>query len=307
MAAQEHSRSDGLAGVAAEELFEASADGLLVVGPDGVVLAANSALRALTGHRVDDVVGQPVEVLLPPLVRDRHRGRRESYARSPQPRDMGSGLDLRIATSSGELVPVDISLSPLPGAGTGAVLAVVRDVRAHRAREDAWQHQALHDPLTGLANRALLLDRVASAAARSQRSGRAFGVFFLDLDDFKPVNDRHGHAAGDEVLRAAARRLVVTTRPSDTVARVGGDEFVVLLEDVGTHAAAALQAERLRAAVEGPVDLGDVRYDMRCSVGLAVADGHADVDALLSDADAGMYGDKAQRRQGPAVRTDAAR
>jgi diguanylate cyclase (GGDEF)-like protein len=124
-------------------------------------------------------------------------------------------------------------------------------------------HRALHDPLTGLANRQLLLDRMEQGLGRASRSGAAVAALYLDVDDFKRVNDAHGHAGGDRLLAAIAERLSHSVRPGDTVARMGGDEFVVVAENVEDVGVAMALAERVRAAVGLPIALNDRRTRSR--------------------------------------------
>jgi diguanylate cyclase (GGDEF)-like protein len=151
-------------------------------------------------------------------------------------------------------------------------------------------HQALHDPLTDAANRALLTDRLAQAVAALERSESSLAVYFLDLDHFKRVNDSHGHEAGDELLVALARRLEEALRPTDTVARIGGDEFVVLCTGVASRRDVFVIAERLQAAVAEPFALRDTEVRITVSVGIAVTEsGDAEPAKLLRDADAAMY------------------
>lgn len=161
---------------------------------------------------------------------------------------------------------------------------------ARRRGEEQLRHEAVHDPLTGLANRTLLHDRLEHALARSEREGGETGVVFVDLDDFKLVNDAFGHAAGDAVLVELARRLQSTVRPADTVARLGGDEFVVVCEQVDRDSALAL-GRRLQRAVELPLAVGEATHELSVSIGIAL--GHAGPDALLASADAALYGAKA--------------
>lgn len=283
-------------GVSAQELFDASPDGLVVADRDGIVLAVNDALLELLGYSREHIVGRSVDLLVPPAVRERHRAHRKFFASAPGPRGMGAGLDLHAARADGELVPVDVMLGPLPSAGEGCVLAVVRDAREQRSRTAAWAHRALHDPLTGLANRALVLDRLEQASLRAARSGGAVAVFFLDLDRFKQVNDDLGHAAGDEVLVTVAQRIAAELRPSDTVGRVGGDEFVALIEMPGTGRDVSTYIDRLRSALTAPIAVGDELVEVGCSIGCAVGDGRGPWARLLEQADARMFADKAERR-----------
>jgi len=177
-----------------------------------------------------------------------------------------------------------------------AVLAV-EWLALHRRLHDAnaaLAHAATHDALTGLPNRALFLERLSEALSRARRSGHALAVLFLDLDDFKCVNDRFGHDAGDALLRAVAERLQRALRASDLAARFGGDEFTVLLEEVADEVMARQIAARLRAAMEHPVLFEGHRFEPRVSVGVVCSvAGDLRPEDLLRRADEAMYRDKA--------------
>ncbi len=161
---------------------------------------------------------------------------------------------------------------------------------------DVLLHQAMHDPVTGLANRSLLLDRLEHALALGGRQRRDVAVLFLDLDHFKGINDTFGHAAGDALLGQVALRLCDAVRPSDTVARFGGDEFVLLCEDVGEREVPAI-ARRVLAAFAAPFVLADVEHYLSTSVGVALSRGtHDTPQDLIRDADAAMYRAKSRGR-----------
>jgi diguanylate cyclase (GGDEF)-like protein len=162
--------------------------------------------------------------------------------------------------------------------------------------DEQMRHEALHDPLTGLANRALCRERLIHALARSGRDDGAACVLFIDLDDFKGVNDLYGHAAGDALLIALARRLVATVRPADTVARLGGDEFVVVAEGVSAVEDQSALAARVQAVLDQPIDVGGRAVRSGASVGVAVAGPDADARSVLREADAAMYRAKARGR-----------
>jgi diguanylate cyclase (GGDEF)-like protein len=202
---------------------------------------------------------------------------------------------VRLVISSGD----ELLIAPqrkLTDEETGFVRAVANTLAtalARRRDEDRVRHEAVHDPLTGVANRTLLRDRLEHAIGRSQRTGGAIAVLFIDLDNFKQVNDAFGHATGDAVLVEVGRRLRTTVRPADTVARIGGDEFVVVCEALDEDSALAL-GRRLQMAIRLPVEAGGVTHSLYASVGIAL--GHTDADALLADADAAVYRAKAGGR-----------
>jgi len=168
-------------------------------------------------------------------------------------------------------------------------------VVALRAREDELKHLAFHDPLTNLANRALFRDRVQHAAARRSRSAAPLGVVFLDLDDFKRVNDSLGHQAGDELLVAVAERLRACVRPGDTVARLGGDEFAILLDSFDSGSSDARRiAQRILDALDVSFIIAGRDINVRASLGIAMTEvGHDGAESLLRDADVAMYAAKA--------------
>ncbi len=166
----------------------------------------------------------------------------------------------------------------------------VRYAIERKRSEVQLAYQALHDPLTGLPNRALFLDRLGVALDRSRRTGAAVGVMFLDVDNFKLVNDGLGHAVGDRVLVALAGRLRAMLRPMDTVARFGGDEFTFLFEDLADEREVVLIAERISCAAGLPVKLEDREVDVTVSIGIAmVADPSIPREAVIREADAAMY------------------
>src|SRR5947209_2855893 len=172
------------------------------------------------------------------------------------------------------------------------------DITERKAAEEAMLHQAFHDALTGLPNRALFLDRLGQALARRGRREAVTAVLFLDLDRFKWINDSLGHAAGDGLLQAVAERLDGAVRPGDSVARFGGDEFVVLCDDLAGEWEALSIAERLTAALTPHFCIEGRDLSVSASVGIATTAGAtvATADTLLRDADAAMYRSKERGR-----------
>ncbi len=170
-----------------------------------------------------------------------------------------------------------------------------QDITARKHMEQELAYQAMHDSLTGLPNRALLTDRLIQGLAGSRRRGSRLGVLFLDLDHFKVVNDSLGHTLGDELLRQASKRLVSALRSGDTVARFGGDEFVVVC-DHGSPEDTAQMAERVLESLSRPFEVGSHEMNVTASIGIAVSDGDATPESLLADSDAAMYRAKERGR-----------
>ena len=190
--------------------------------------------------------------------------------------------------------------------GDAAVLELMSELLAaamfHAARyaSDDLFHRATHDDLTGLANRALFLDRLRNGLARAERDRRAVGVLISDMDDLKRINDDLGHRAGDAALREFARRLQATARKSDTVARLGGDEFGILLTPVNDRDDLRQTCKRIAAAVQQPFAYEGRAMDLRASLGTALyPDDSRDIETILDLADRAMYVDKRQRKAAP--------
>lgn len=190
-------------------------------------------------------------------------------------------------------------LAPEPSERTVEHFACLASVAldVHESRVHAVS-AGLTDSLTGLATRPMLRDRLDQALGRARRSLKFVGVFLLDLDGFKAVNDTHGHAAGDHVLREAAARVSTALRPSDSAARIGGDEFVVVCGDLDGNNSLELIESRLQAVLSEPYLYGEVPLHLGVSIGAVLTDGSRPIDDILSDADAEMYAQKRARKLG---------
>jgi diguanylate cyclase (GGDEF)-like protein/PAS domain S-box-containing protein len=248
--------------------------------------------RALEGADATNLAREAVELLptrLPVLGAEIRQGDGSTLARV----GTSSGANVRLPLGGGDelLVAAERELGLEEMHLVRAIAGTLGIALTHLRDEERIRHEALHDPLTGLPNRTLLRDRLDRALARSIRDGGATGVLYVDLDNFKQVNDTGGHAAGDAVLVELGRRLQGAIRPTDTVARIGGDEFVVVCEQVDEQAALAL-GHRLGQAIEEPLLLGELEHRLTASIGLAV--GRSDPEALLRRADAALYGAKAR-------------
>jgi diguanylate cyclase (GGDEF)-like protein/PAS domain S-box-containing protein len=206
--------------------------------------------------------------------------------------------EFRIITKSGETRWVSISSRPIPdGDRVVGLRAVIADITERKQAEDQVKFQAYHDALTGLPNRRLLMDRLTVALAHRRRDHHPLAVMFLDLDRFKLVNDTGGHAVGDELLQRVAERLTKTTREGDTVARMGGDEFIVLLPEVAGVKDTCEIAERILERFRPPWVLAGHQFNVTASIGIAMYPQHGeDPEALLRNADTATYRAKDQGR-----------
>lgn len=284
--------------------------GVLLMGADldlHFVAASDKVLLRVEALQVEFGEGPCItayktgrQVLIPDLGSDQQFPRFSPAARVA---GLGAVFSFPIAVEGQQLGALDVYRTQ-PGplviddAAACQILAdvaasYVYNARVHvREREAAarFRERALHDPLTGLPNRVLLHDRLCQVVAKAQRSGAAAAVLFVDLDRFKTINDNHGHLAGDQVLLAVGYRLRHAVRPGDTLARLAGDEFVIVCEDFEHSEQAERVALRVAEALAEPVQVGGALIDVSASVGIAFAGQGTDLpESLLRDADAAMF------------------
>ena len=271
-------------------LVQHASDLITVLDADATIVYQSPSIEHVLGYTPDDVVGTRFDRLLDPDEKSRllHLlADGSAYAGSDT-----EVLECSLRHTDGTLRQFEVLHTNLldDDAVRGIVLNS-RDVSERKAFEEQLAHQAFHDPVTNLANRALFVERVRHAVARNRRERNGIAVIFLDLDDFKTINDSLGHAAGDEVLREVAERLATSIRSSDTAARFGGDEFAILLEDVVSAQEAADTAERVLESLLEPLRLDQKEIIVRSSLGISVVEGEspADADELIRNADAAMY------------------
>ncbi len=289
--------------VSARDVLEAAPDALVIVNEGGAIVDLNEATAQLFGYERAELLGQPVETLVPERFRARHVADRERYQRHPARRPIGAGPEFRGLRKDGSEFPVEINLSPLDAAGSTLVIAAVRDVADRRQAEaerlDLMRERELyaeisrlaqHDALTGLPNRALLYDRLGSAIASARRHQQRLAVLFLDLDRFKHVNDSLGHLTGDRLVESVAERVTGSVRSTDTVSRDGGDEFVILLSEARDRDDVAATASKIMDAVTGSHRAGKHELHVTASMGIAMyPDDGGDADTLIKNADTAMF------------------
>jgi diguanylate cyclase (GGDEF)-like protein/PAS domain S-box-containing protein len=274
-----------------QHAFEGGVTGMALLAPDGRYTSVNRALCEMVGYTQEELRARDFQSITHPddlaASAEQHRalltGALDSYETEKRYLHRG-GQEVWVQLGVTAVRDDDGSLSYL--------ISQTHDVTTRRRFEQELTHKALHDHLTGLANRALFLDRLRHALVGLRRRSGELAVLFVDLDRFKLVNDGLGHSGGDEVIREAARRLCTATRAEDTVARFGGDEFTILCENADEHEALRV-ARRVLAAFARPFTHEGREFHLDASVGIRVSDlASADADSLLRDADIALYAAK---------------
>lgn len=268
-------------------LVEHCADVLLVVDREARVRYANPALDRVFGYPHELIVGHPFSALVTDgctqaadariaVALDRGEGERESF-------------EVEILAGDQSIRPAQVVMVACRDeVGARCLVVTMSDITAFRSVEAQLEHQAFHDPLTGLPNRGLFLNRLEQALRRRARDDSHVALLYLDLDGFKAINDTRGHDAGDELLQAVGYRLVGCLRTGDTVARLGGDEFAILLDDSASVDDAQAVAQRILEVLSLPLDVAGEPIAVQASVGLAIGRGGATSESLLRASDLAM-------------------
>jgi diguanylate cyclase (GGDEF)-like protein/PAS domain S-box-containing protein len=269
-------------------LVQNSSDVVTIADPDSTIRYLSPSARRVYGHDYRDLLGTRLDALIAPAQRVGFRSALRQSALEGGGPAVGEFL---VLDSTGRSRPAEITITNLiDDPNVGGLVLNTRDIGDQKRLQDELAHQAFHDSLTGLANRALFKDRVHQALLRGRRQRQPLAVLFLDLDRFKAINDSFGHASGDALLVAVSRRLSDSVRAEDTVARLGGDEFAVLVEQLAGDAEVAVVAERIRETFRDPIVIDGRELAVAASVGIALSDtGDETADDLLRNADLAMY------------------
>ncbi|MGE5503142.1 MAG: diguanylate cyclase domain-containing protein [Actinomycetota bacterium] len=280
-------------------ILSSVAEGIVTIGEHGLIESANPAAERMFGFPPGKLAGIAIGALMPEELRERHERMFTRLLAGPSSALLGRAVDTMGRRHDGTLFPMEISISELRHGKARLFTGIVRDISERKENEDRIKRLAHHDNLTGLPNRNLLNDRINHALARVRRHGGRMAVLYVDLDKFKPINDTLGHKAGDMVLKEVARRLKDCIRGSDTVARVGGDEFVVVIEEIARPAEAALVSRKIIDILAKPVDVDGTPCTVGASIGVAVFpdDGYT-MDEVCKAADIAMYRVKRSGRNG---------
>jgi diguanylate cyclase (GGDEF)-like protein/PAS domain S-box-containing protein len=284
-------------------ITNSQSEGVIALDMNAKITFANpAAVQMLNVRRDEELLGHPIQDKL--VLRQRRRP--IDFAAMVNKQLMTQDADATLGPPDGDTLDIAYSITPLraEGAHVGAVL-VLRDVTERRAFQDELTRRALHDELTGLPNRRLLLERLDHAMARSSTSGLQHGLLFLDLDRFKLVNDSYGHMIGDKLLIQVSNRLLSGLSPADSVARMSGDEFVILVEDANDLDTMTRVAERLLHILQEPFEVDSHHIFMSASIGVGLTRDGQGRDETLAMVDAAAYAAKAAGRNCYCVSTDA--
>jgi diguanylate cyclase (GGDEF)-like protein/PAS domain S-box-containing protein len=278
-------------------LLESCTDAIVVVNVSNAIILVNAQAEKMFGFSRTEMIGQPIEMLIPASHRDQHVAHTSEYMAAPRRRPMYVRKNLQAQRKDGVEFPVEITLSPMQTDDGLIVSSIIRDLSERQRYEDRLAHLAQFDALTGLPNRTLLRDRLEQAMGRIDRDGGKVGLILLDIDRFNEINDTLGHKSGDRVLQAIGERLSASLREVDTVARPGGDEFIVVAEVAQSESQIQLVAEHIQQAFALPLEIDGREIFISVSIGLTVyPDDGSDSETLFKNADVAMYQSKQDGR-----------
>lgn len=273
--------------------FDYLFDAVVVTDLDGIITDWNKGSEALYGYSKEEAIGQPVNILHVPEDTDHITS---SVISAVTESGKWSG-EVRMLHKDGHIGWVESMCVPMFDENKQMVgaLGINRDITDRKHEAENLHYLAHYDQLTEVPNRYLLIDRIGHLISQSERNKSSFALLYIDLDKFKTINDTKGHAFGDQVLKEVALRLKETIRKSDTVARIGGDEFVLLLESISSKKKISAMADELIKTLNRKFDINGEEFEVSCSIGVAIyPDQGNSTDALLAVADKAMY--KAKRK-----------
>ena len=269
-------------------------EGIISIDPKGIIENANPASELLFGYESGELIGQNVKVLMPEPNHSMHDTYLRTYHRTGRKHVIGNYREVVGLTKSGKHFPLEINIAEMEFNDRKHFVGLVRDITGRKQAEEKMTQLALYDHLTGLPNRILFHERLESARVQAHRNKSLVALLFIDLDGFKAVNDSLGHHVGDLLLKEVSHRLKNVVRESDTVARMGGDEYTVILTNIKEVSAASQVAEKIITSLNKPITLDGNSCSIGASIGLAVYPDHAeDLESLISNADSAMYQAKA--------------
>lgn len=271
-------------------IIESASDAFIAIDDQGAITNWNKAAEDLFGWSREEAIGRRIsDTIIPEEYREAHSKGMRRFLRTEKSKVIGERLEFPALHKDGSRLSIEITLWSLKEPSGWSFFSFSHDITAKKAAENELKRLSLHDALTGLPNRALLLDRLQHSVTRREEGGAKTAVFFIDLDNFKRINDSLGHNRGDQLLMAVAKRLRQSMRPSDTVARLSGDEFVVVCENVNNYVDATHIAQRIQESLRPPVELNKESLFVVASIGIAIVGPGCDPEEALRLADIAMY------------------
>ena len=269
-----------------EGIINTVADGIVTIDDKGDVQSFNAAAERMFKFKAEEIIGKNIRQLMP----DSSDNTTQDETGLEWQRILKLGSEIEGKRKDGQTFPMEMAIRELIQGDQLSFTGVIRDISARKRAEDKIRHLAHHDALTGLPNRFLFGDRLDEAITRAHRHNSTLALMFLDLNKFKPINDTFGHAVGDKILIAIGERLKSTTRASDTVSRVGGDEFVVILEEVNSEDQVCKIAEKIISTINQPIEIDADQHSLSVSIGISIFPDHTkEADKLIHLADLAMY------------------
>ncbi len=278
-----------------QSILDNMIDGVITINARGIIQSCNPATYRLSGYSADEMLGQNVAMLIPEPHRSQHDRYLQNYQRTGQKCVVGTSREVEGRRKDGSLFPLSVAVSQIQNNGESTFIGILRDLSLERAHTQELHRLAFYDRLTGLPNRHWFKEHIGQALAKSTEGGHCSALLLLDLDNFKKINDTHGPAAGDQLLKQTADRLKTTLRASNPVARLGGDEFVVWLHGLGEQLDAATSsaetgAQQLLDVLSDAYQLDDDTYHSTVSIGVVVFSGiKQSFNDLLKQADIALY------------------
>ena len=276
----------------AKAVLDTTSEGIITIDERGVIESFNHAAERMFAYAAREVVGRNVSILMPEPYSGEHDSYIARYLRSGDARVIGRLREVSARRRDGSAISIEINVTEVRLAGARRFTGIIRDITERKHAEERIQRLANYDGLTGFPNRMLFFDRLSQAISRARREQHELALLYIDLDKFKHVNDTLGHDAGDEILTGAAARMRQAVRESDTAARVGGDEFTVILPRLASRIDAATVAQKIIDALSAGFDLtvGKNQVHIGSSIGIAIFPADAsDKELLVKAADAAMY------------------
>jgi len=258
---------------------------------EGIILDANSVLLEMFGYSYDELIGLPVHMLIPPHLREKHKKHLNDFVASNlQTLKMGQRSEVTGYKKDGTYFSAEASILKSNVDGKDLLVATLIDITKNKAHEERLQWQATHDTLTSLANRKLITERLSNALERSKLNGNNVAVLFIDIDNFKLINDTFGHEAGDEILVNVGKTLTKVVGAGDIIGRIGGDEFVIVSEKFDDTQTISKLAQNINENMREPIFINNQEVYTTASIGVAIGHGNTHVAAdMLRDSDAAMY------------------